>query len=86
MRILGRIITSLNKPEVINNEVFVKEYRDEIIETRNELAHCVESFNEDKKVLVARTGDKIFDDSTCKDLRKNIRKHSKYLDVIEAII
>ncbi len=86
MRILGRIIEVLNNKALVDKKTFTKKYKEEIIEVRNELAHCVEREDEGKKVLVTKDGKKVYDDDLCKTIRKNIIDNSAILDAIEEYI
>jgi len=85
-RILGRIIQLLNNNELISKKDFNKRYIEEIIDVRNELAHCIEQENENGSCLVTKKGDKSFDDDACKLIRKNIREHLSHLEKIESHI
>ncbi len=86
-RILGRIIELLNNKDLIDKKTFTKRYIPEIIEVRNELAHCVEKDIENgRTVLETKKGDKFFDDEACKSIRQNIREHLGHLTAIEKFV
>ena len=56
---------------------FFEDYMTEIVEVRNQLAHCVSKDVDGKEVLVTRKGDKTFGDEDIKEIRKNILKYSE---------
>lgn len=56
---------------------FFEDYKAEIFEIRNELAHCASKTEDGKEVLITRKGDKIFREEDIKDIRKNILKYSE---------
>ena len=62
---------------------FFEDYMAEIVEIRNQLAHCVSKVIEGKEVLITKKGDKTFDDGDIKEIRKNILK---YLDVFSKLL
>ncbi|MDB5088369.1 MAG: hypothetical protein JWR09_2363 [Mucilaginibacter sp.] len=87
MRILGRIIELLDNKNLLDKDTFNLRYNKEIIEVRNQLAHCVEKEKNGKKVLVTFTGDiKFFDDNEFNDMRKNLVDHQNNLLAIEAVL
>jgi len=55
---------------------FFEDYKAEIIEIRNQLAHCTSKTEQDKEVLITRQGDKTFDDADIKEIRRSILKYS----------
>lgn len=85
-RILGRIIECINNKDLIDKKTFVVRYIAEIIDVRNELAHCVEKIVGSDTVLQTKKGDKFFDEAGCKKIRQNIREHLGHLDAIEGFI
>lgn len=56
---------------------FFEDYKAEIIEIRNELAHCASKIEEGKEILITRKGNKTFNDEDIKEIRKNILKYSE---------
>jgi DNA-binding NarL/FixJ family response regulator len=56
---------------------FFEDYMAEIVEIRNQLAHCVSKVVDGKEVLITKKGDKTFSDDDFKEIRKNILKHSE---------
>ena len=59
---------------------FFEDYKAEIVEIRNELAHCASKTEDGKEILTTRKGDKTFNDEDIKEIRKNILKYSKIFD------
>lgn len=87
IRILGRVLEILKNITLIDKKDFSSRYIAEIIEVRNELAHCIEIIKENQNiVLQTKNGDKIFDDEICKAIRINIREHLDNLNAIENAI
>jgi hypothetical protein len=87
MRILGRIIEFLDNKKLLDKDTFNLRYNKEIIEVRNQLAHCVEKEEDGKKVLVINTGEiKYFDDNEYNVMRKNLNEHYDNLLAIENIL
>lgn len=69
--ILSRI---LDKKRVDN---FIPDFKTEVIQVRNQFAHAV--LDEESKIFKTRNGIE-FNDETCQELRKNIKKHKNLLD------
>jgi CheY-like chemotaxis protein len=87
MRILGRILEMLDNIDLLDKDTFNSRYNKEIIEVRNELAHCVEKDENGKKVLITNSGEKkIFSDAEINLMRKNLIEHENHLMQIEAIL
>lgn len=55
---------------------FFEDYKTEIIEIRNELAHCASKIEDGKEILITRKGDRVFNDEDIKKIRKDIMKYS----------
>ena len=55
---------------------FYEDYKAEIIDIRNELAHCADRIEGSKEILITRKGDKSFNKEDIKEVRKNILKYS----------
>ena len=61
---------------------FFEDYKAEILEIRNELAHCKSEVRDGKEVLLTRSGDKCFDATFFKEIRKNILKYSNIFNAL----
>ena len=55
---------------------FFEDYKAEILDIRNDLAHCKSEMREGQEILLTRKGDKCFDETFFKEIRKNILKYS----------
>lgn len=85
-RATGKIIEFLNKEELIEKETFLEEYKTDVIDKRNELAHCIELENNGVTCLRTQGGDINYDEDACKKIRMNLKKHYVNLDsIIESI-
>lgn len=56
---------------------FFEDYKAEILDIRNDLAHCKSEMREGQEILLTRKGDKCFDETFFKEIRKNILKYSR---------
>ena len=56
---------------------FFEDYKTEIVDTRNQLAHCASKIEDGKEILITRDGDKTYNDESIKEIRKNILKYSE---------
>ena len=70
--------------EIADEEIIQKleDYEKEIILKRNKLAHVKEVLEENGQRTLA-DGDFIFNDDTCRLIRKDLQKHSENLDKIK---
>lgn len=86
-RSTGKIIELIGNKKIVDNKVFLSEYKEEVIDMRNNLAHAVEIEKDGAKLLKTRkSGEKLFDDKECTVIRKNLKKHFAYLEAIKASI
>lgn len=86
MRTVGRIIENLKNRNLVSKDLFLREFTEEVIEMRNDLAHVKEEFVDGKSVLNCVSKIRVFDDNECVSVRKNIKKHYQQLkSVFEAI-
>lgn len=86
MRTAGKVIEMLGRGDLISKEDFVDQYLNDVIQVRNDLAHANEVEKDGIKVLKTITGNKQFDENTCVEIRKNLKKHQEYLTSIQAAI
>jgi CheY-like chemotaxis protein len=56
---------------------FFEDYKAEIVDTRNQLAHCASKIEDGKEILITRDGDKTYNDESIKEIRKSILKYSE---------
>lgn len=67
-----------------NDKGFVDNYNKDIIDVRNNLAHCSSVIENGKEILKTRGGDLIFDTDMIIDIRKKIREyHDLFLKIQE---
>ncbi len=83
MRTTAKILSIINVDNLINKEEFLKEYNDEVIGIRNELAHANEIIVDNKNILRCINGNKEFNELECIKVRKNLKKHFGYLNKIK---
>lgn len=72
-----KIIIEQSRPDLYSDGNFYEEYNATIITPRNELAHCKSEIREGKEILLTRKGDKCFDATFFKEIRKNILKYTR---------
>ena len=72
-----KIIIEQSRPDLYSESNFYEEYNATIITPRNELAHCKSEIHDGKEILLTRKGDKCFDETFFKEVRKNILKYSR---------
>ena len=73
---INKIIGIISYKPIRQN--FFEDYREEIINPRNELAHCVSVVEDGKDVLKTRNGPHSFGIEEIKTIRVNIIKYSNY--------
>lgn len=67
-----------------NEKGFVDNYNKDIIDVRNNLAHCSSIIENGKEILKTRNGDLIFDTDRITEIRKKIREyHELFLKIKE---
>lgn len=60
-----------------NYEYNFETYRKEIIDKRNQLAHCESVFNDGVEILKTRTGGVVFTDDDFKSIREDIKRYQQ---------
>lgn len=86
MRAMGKIIEIIKSSDIVDKDSFLKEYCEEVIQIRNDLAHANEGEDNGKKVLKTIKGNKEFDEGSCISVRINLKKHFGYLNNIKSAI
>lgn len=66
----------------VENKSFCESYRKEIIEKRNNLAHCESKMKKGVEILCTRKGDVIFSAEDFKKIRQDIVKYNKLFNEI----
>lgn len=70
----------------VENSNFFNSYKEEIIEVRNNLAHCESKTEDGVEILRTRKGDISFTAEEFKEIRKNIAKYNKlFNEILQAI-
>ena len=72
-----KIIIEQSRPDLYSEGNFYEEYNATIITPRNELAHCKSEIHDGKEMLLTRKGDKCFDETFFKEVRRKILKYSR---------
>lgn len=72
-----KIIIEQSRPNLYKEGNFYEDCVKAIITPRNELAHCKSEIREGKEILLTRKGDKCFDATFFKEIRKNILKYTR---------
>ena len=72
-----KIIIEQSRPNLYKEGNFYEDYVKAIITPRNELAHCKSEIRKGKEILLTRKGDKCFDATFFKEIRKNILKYTQ---------
>lgn len=65
---------------------FFEDYRIEMLNMRNQLAHCVSAIKDGKEILIVKNEEIEFDDKKFKTIREQIRYYDAIFDNIEANI
>lgn len=83
-RSIGVILKDLNIEGqfAIDNERFFVSYKNEIIEKRNNLAHCESKMEDGVEILCTRKGNVTFDAEDFKKIRQDIAKYNKLFNEI----
>lgn len=72
--------------DILKIENFTKNYKKDIIKTRNNFAHVTLKEEGGKKYFKSSTDDNIFDDTLCKKIREDIIKYKQsLLDILDKI-
>lgn len=85
-RAIKLIIESEQIPYDAKNSNFYEDYRIDMLNMRNNLAHCVSCMKEGKEILITKGGEIEFDDKKIKDIRKRIREYNDLFYRIETAI
>lgn len=86
MRSAAKILKILNSKELISPSDFHNQYKSEVIDTRNDLAHAHEVEQDGVRVLMTRKGQRQFDENTCVEIRNSLKKHQGYLIEIKSAL
>lgn len=82
-----KLIIDLEKiPYVAKNGNFYEDYRIEMLNMRNQLAHCASKVKDGKEFLVTKEGEVVFDNEKFKSIREQIKAYNKLFNDIDAKI
>lgn len=85
-RTVKLIIDEEKYPYDAKNGSFSEDYRIDMLNMRNNLAHCVSTIKDGKEILRTKDGEIEFDDTKFKSIREQIKAYNNLLDDIEATI
>ena len=85
-RAIKLIIDSEKVPYKSKNANFFEDYRIDMLDMRNQLAHCVSCIKDNKEILITKNGEVEFDDKRFKDIRKRIKIYNDFFDNLEEMI
>lgn len=85
-RAVKLIIDEEKYPYDAKNGSFSEDYRIDMLNMRNNLAHCVSTIKDGKEILRTKDGEIEFDDTKFKSIREQIKAYNNLLDDIEATI
>lgn len=82
-----KIIIDMEKyPYIARNGSFSEDYRIDMLNMRNNLAHCISTIKDGKEILRTANGEIVFDEAKFKTIRGQIKNYNDTLDNIEAKI
>ena len=85
-RAVKLIIDEEKYPYDAKNGSFSEDYRIDMLNMRNQLAHCVSIIKDGKEILKTKDEDIEFDDAKFKSIREQIKAYNTLFDDIEAKI
>jgi CheY-like chemotaxis protein len=85
-RAVKLIIDEEKYPYDAKNGSFSEDYRIDMLNMRNQLAHCVSIIKDGKEILKTKDEDIEFDDAKFKSIREQIKAYNALFDDIEAKI
>lgn len=85
-RAVKLVIDEVKYPYEAKNGNFFMDYQTDMLNMRNQLAHCVSTIKEGKEILRTKDGEIEFDDAKFKSIREQIKAYNNLLDDIEAAI
>ena len=88
-RTINRIIRDIKYNYYPSGANFLEDYRLDIIEVRNNLAHCRSEIIDGKECIITKkqgADDITYTDEDFKQIRSNIRKYRKVLDAIHKAV
>lgn len=82
-RAIKLLIESISFPYETKNGNFYEDYRIDMLNMRNQLAHCVSSIKDGKEILITKNGEIVYDEIKFKEIREQIKLYNIVFDDIE---
>lgn len=85
-RAVKLILDEVKYPYQAKNGNFFIDYQNDMLNMRNQLAHCVSTLKDGKEILRTKDGEIEFDDAKFKSIREQIKVYNNLLDDIDTKI
>lgn len=85
-RAIKLIIETEKIPYQAKNNNFYEDYLQDMLNMRNNLAHCVSCVKDGKEILITKKGELEFDDKKFQEIKKQIKEYNDLFNNIEAKI
>lgn len=85
-RAIKLIIETEKIPYQAKNNNFYEDYLQDMLNMRNNLAHCVSSVKDGKEILITKKGELEFDDKKFQEIKKQIKEYNDLFNNIETKI
>ena len=85
-RAIKLILETEKIPYDARNGNFYEDYRIDMLQMRNNLAHCISRMKEGKEILITQDGGMEFDDKKFQNIQKQIRNYNDFFNQIEKVI
>lgn len=82
-RAIKLIIETEMIPYQAKNNNFYEDYLQDMLNMRNNLAHCVSCVKDGKEILITKKGEVEFDDKKFQEIRKQIKEYNNLFNNIE---
>lgn len=82
-RAIRLIIDTEKIPYKAKNKNFFEDYLQDMLNMRNNLAHCVSCIKDGKEILITKKGEMEFDEKKFKEIRKQIKRYNELFNCIE---
>jgi CheY-like chemotaxis protein len=85
-RAIRLIIDTEKIPYKAKNKNFFEDYLQDMLNMRNNLAHCVSCIKDGKEILITKKGEMVFDEKKFQEIRKQIKGYNELFNSIEVKI
>ena len=82
-RAIRLIIDTEKIPYKAKNKNFFEDYLQDMLNMRNNLAHCVSCIKDGKEILITKKGEMVFDEKKFKEIRRQIKRYNELFNSIE---